>query len=39
MPLEPGADVDIANAMRSAGLGKAVVKAVEVRARAGMPVN
>jgi 4-hydroxy-tetrahydrodipicolinate synthase len=39
LPLDPGADVEIANAMRSAGLGKAVAKTFEVRERAGLPVN
>jgi hypothetical protein len=39
MPLEPGADVDIANAMRAAGLGKAIVKTAAQRERAGQPVN
>jgi hypothetical protein len=34
LPLEPGADVEIANAMRSAGLGKAVVRKDSVRAAA-----
>jgi 4-hydroxy-tetrahydrodipicolinate synthase len=34
LPLEPGADVEIANAMRSAGLGKAVVRKADVRAAA-----
>ena len=34
LPLEPGADVEIANAIRSAGLGKAVVHKDSVRAAA-----
>jgi 4-hydroxy-tetrahydrodipicolinate synthase len=32
LPLEPGADVEIANAMRSAGLGKAALRKADVRA-------
>src|SRR5436190_7034421 len=39
LPLEAGAEVEIANAMRSAGLGKAVAKTDELRQRAGLPVN
>jgi 4-hydroxy-tetrahydrodipicolinate synthase len=34
LPLEPGADVEITNAMRSAGLGKAVARKTDVRAAA-----
>ena len=39
LPLDPGADVEIANAMRSAGLGKVVAKTIEVRERAGAAVS
>jgi 4-hydroxy-tetrahydrodipicolinate synthase len=34
LPLEAGADVEIADALRSAGLGKAVARKVEARERA-----
>jgi 4-hydroxy-tetrahydrodipicolinate synthase len=34
LPLEPGAEVEIANAMRSAGLGKAAARKADVRAAA-----
>ena len=39
LPLEPGADVEIANAMRAAGLGKAVINKVGARERAAASVS
>jgi 4-hydroxy-tetrahydrodipicolinate synthase len=39
LPLEPGADVEIANAVRAAGLGKAVVKKAAVSERAAVAAD
>ena len=39
LPLEPGAEVEIANAIRAAGLGKAVVPKAQAGARAAAPAH